>query len=49
MQLPPNSETFDNTIAAQKAYERNGFIRTDVRYGATGHFACNTLYFKDLK
>ena len=42
-------ETFDNTIAAQKAYERNGFTRTDVRYGATGHFACNTLCFKDLK
>ena len=42
-------ETFDNTIAAQKLYERNGFVRTDVRYGATGHYACNILYIKDLK
>lgn len=41
-------ETFDNTIAAQKLYERNGFVRTDVRYGATGHFACNILYLKEL-
>ena len=41
-------ETFDNTIAAQKMYERNGFVRTDIRYGATGHFACNVLYLKDL-
>ena len=42
-------ETFDNTIAAQKLYERNGFVRTTERYGATGHFACNILYIKDLK
>lgn len=42
-------ETFDNTIAAQKLYERNGFIRTEVRYGATGHYACNILYIKDLE
>lgn len=41
-------ETFDNTIAAQKLYERNGFVRTDKRYGATGHFACNILYIKEL-
>lgn len=41
-------ETFDNTIAARKIYERNGFERTDMRYGATGHFACNILYIKDL-
>ena len=42
-------ETFDNTIAAQKLYERNGFARTDVRYGATGHYACNILYIKELR
>ena len=42
-------ETFDNTLAAQKLYERNGFVRTDVRYGATGHFACNILYIKELR
>ena len=42
-------ETFDNTIAAQRLYERNGFIRTDIRYGSTGHFACNVLYLKDLE
>lgn len=42
-------ETFNNTIAAQKLYERNGFVRTDTRYGATGHFACNILYIKSLK
>ena len=41
-------ETFDNTIAAQKLYERNGFTRTDVRYGSTGHYACNILYIKEL-
>ena len=42
-------ETFDNTIAAQKLYERNGFVRTDKRYGATGHYACNILYLKELR
>ena len=41
-------ETFDNTIAAQKLYERNGFTRTDVRYGSTGHYACNILYIKEF-
>lgn len=42
-------ETFDNTLAAQKLYERNGFARTDTRYGATGHYACNILYIKKLR
>lgn len=42
-------ETFGNMIAAQKFYEKHGFIRIDKPLGNTGHYACDVLYIKDLK
>ncbi len=41
-------ETFGNMIPAQKFYRKNGFEPTDQRLGATGHFACDVLFIKDL-
>ena len=41
-------ETFDNMIAAQKFYRKNGFERTNKRLGATGHFACDVLFIREL-
>lgn len=42
-------ETFGNMIAAQKFYEKYGFIRIDKPLGNTGHYGCDILYIKDLK
>ena len=42
-------ETFDNMIAAQKFYEKYGFVRIDKPLGNTGHYACDVRYIKDLK
>lgn len=42
-------ETFGNMIAAQKFYEKYGFVRIDKPLGNTGHYACDVLYIKDLK
>lgn len=41
-------ETFSNMIPAQKFYKKHGFELTDQRLGATGHFACDVLFIKDL-
>lgn len=41
-------ETFPSMIAAQKLYEKYGFRRISQRPFATGHFACDVLYLKDL-
>ena len=42
-------ETFGNMIAAQKFYEKYGFVKIDKPLGNTGHYACDVLYIKDLK
>lgn len=41
-------ETFGNMIAAQKFYEKYGFVRIDKPLGSTGHYGCDVLYIKDL-
>ena len=41
-------ETFGNMIPAQKFYRKHGFELTDKRLGATGHFACDVLFIRDL-
>jgi ribosomal protein S18 acetylase RimI-like enzyme len=33
---------------AQRFYEKHGFVRTDRIYGATGHYACEVKYIKEL-
>ena len=42
-------ETLDNMVAAQKFYEKYGFIRLDKPLVETGHFACDVCYLKKLK
>lgn len=42
-------ETFDNMIAAQKFYEKYGFVRIDEPLGNTGHYACDVRYIKHFK
>ncbi len=41
-------ETLPNMLAAQRFYEKNGFVRLDRPLGKTGHFACDVIYIKDL-
>ena len=41
-------ETLPNMIAAQKFYEKYGFVRIDRPLGDTGHFECDVRYIKEL-
>lgn len=41
-------ETCDNMIAAQKFYEKHGFVRTDKPAVMTEHYACEVKYIKNL-
>jgi putative acetyltransferase len=41
-------ETLDNMTAAQKFYEKNGFVRTHEQIVQTDHFACEVKYIKGL-
>lgn len=42
-------ETLSNMVAAQKFYEKYGFIKIDEPIVNTGHYACDVRYIKDLK
>lgn len=42
-------ETLRTMIAAQKFYEKNGFIRTSEPLVPTAHFACDVRYVKKLR
>ena len=42
-------ETLPNMIAAQRFYEKYGFVRIDEPLGDTGHFECDVRYIKELK
>lgn len=42
-------ETLSNMVAAQKIYEKYGFVRIDEPIVKTEHFACDVRYIKDLK
>lgn len=42
-------ETLPNMTAAQRFYEKHGFVRTDVPPVSTAHFACDVRYIKTLK
>ena len=41
-------ETLPNMIAAQKFYEKHGFVRCHETFGDTGHFACDVRYIREL-
>jgi len=41
-------ETLGNMIAAQKFYEKYGFIRLDKTLVQTEHFACDVCYIKEF-
>jgi putative acetyltransferase len=41
-------ETLSAMTAAQRLYERAGFVRLDGPMGATGHFKCNSFYGMQL-
>jgi len=41
-------ETFEHMKAAGKFYVQSGFASIDGPMGATGHFACNRWYLKEL-
>ena len=41
-------ETLDNMIAAQRFYEKHGFVRIYTQVGSTEHFACEVKYIKEL-
>ncbi len=41
-------ETLPDMKAAQKFYEKHGFVRIYEAMGQTGHFACDVLYIKEL-
>ena len=41
-------ETLDNMVAAQRFYEKYGFVRTAEPIVPTAHFACDVRYVKDL-
>lgn len=41
-------ETLDNMTAAQKFYEKHGFVPTDEQIVQTDHFACQVKYIKEL-
>ena len=42
-------ETLDNMVAAQRFYEKNGFLRTYEPIVQTSHFACEVRYIKQLR
>ncbi len=42
-------ETLENMTAAQRLYEKYGFVRVYEPIIKTEHFACETRYIKDLK
>ncbi len=42
-------ETLDNMVAAQRFYEKYGFVRTYDPVVETAHFACDVRYIKNLK
>lgn len=42
-------ETLSNMVAAQKFYEKYGFVKLEKRLIQTEHFACDVCYIKDLK
>lgn len=42
-------ETLATMTQARALYERSGFRRLERPMGATGHFACNTFYVRDLR
>lgn len=42
-------ETMTNMVAAQRFYEKYGFVRIYKPIVKTGHFACDVRYIKDLK
>lgn len=41
-------ETLSNMTAAQKFYEKHGFVRTDEAPVQTDHFACEVKYIRGL-
>lgn len=41
-------ETLDNMTAAQKFYEKHGFVPTDEAPVQTEHFACEVKYIREL-
>ena len=41
-------ETLDNMTAAQRFYEKNGFVRVREPVVITDHFACEVRYIKEL-
>lgn len=41
-------ETLPNMTAAQRFYEKYGFVRTDTPPVQTDHFACDVRYIRDL-
>ena len=41
-------ETLGNMTVAQKFYEKHGFVQIYEPVGATGHYACDVLYIRDL-
>lgn len=41
-------ETLDNMTAAQRFYEKHGFVRCEEAIADTGHFACEVRYIKEL-
>ena len=41
-------ETLQNMVAAQKFYEKYGFVRLDKPLVQTEHFACDVCYIKEL-
>ena len=41
-------ETLPNMVAAQKFYEKHGFVRCYETFGDTGHFACDVRYIREL-
>lgn len=41
-------ETFENMVAANKFYQKNGFISLERPYLETEHFSCDVWYIKDL-
>lgn len=41
-------ETFGNMLAAQRFYEKHGFVRIDAPLPGTGHFGCDVWYLRKL-
>lgn len=41
-------ETLTGMEAAQRMYQKNGFVRIPQAMGRTGHYGCNRFYLKEL-